>query len=247
MTITDSPPRSDQYLDPPDNDLQEDEPLDLQTFRTLVTPQAPFPWDRTLERAHSQIQSPTQSWEGLCQSFCRKMPGCPGGAGTAFIQWTILSPEWKVPGDNFDMAPWGSTLFSIGDNPAGHVQLKDRPFSNGITRAVSTDALRVGKPDFVDPIALTNRWGQKRLGFALMMNGFALNVHEPQKPRSLPYLPVDKAIDALGAALDDLREAREKARSTGDKHDEEVFQRRIDHLRAFKKKMREDYKSLRHE
>lgn len=236
-----------EYLSAPPPMSQEiDDDLRMPSAaRTLVRPTAPHDWSETLDRANAEIAHRSRSWAGLCQMFCRSMPGCPGGFASALIQWHGMPAEARHEGGSFEAAPIGSMLFSLGDNPHGHVQIRARDFTDA-PGAISTDALRVGWPDRVDPVALTDSWGQRRLGWGENMNGMWLQTKGAKPVQDQPYVAIAAAVDRLGNALDDLRTARDTAKTAGDWKDRDALQAQIDVLRAEKNRLRKMYDTLRH-
>lgn len=233
---------------PPTAAVQETSSVALVDLaRTITRPTAPFDWTETLDHANSEIAHRSRDWTGLCQMFCRSMPGCPGGFSSATAQWFGMPAEARHEGESFDAAPVGSMLFSLGDsNPHGHVQIKGREAAAFNVHAISTDSKRVGWPDHVDAVELTDLWKQRRLGWGENMNGLWLQTKSRRPLQNEPYVAIGHAVERLGNALDDLRHARGTAREQNDLADVKIIQAQIDVLRAEKRRLVALFDELRH-
>lgn len=117
--------------------------------------------DEVMQFAKDQRNHPTQSWQGLCQSFCRNAYGVPAWAPSAIDAWHKIPKSEKHVGSNPGLAPRGALLYYSGGQ-YGHVALAmgkkthDRCFTNDYTGAG-----QIGVAPRTFP-----RWGIKYLGWS---------------------------------------------------------------------------------
>ena len=116
--------------------------------------------DEVLAWSKSQVVSPTQSWEGLCQSHCRQAYGVAAWSPSAISAWRRIPPEFKHRGKPQD-APRGAVLYYAGGK-YGHAALAAGVKSE--TKCLSNDYVRQGKIDYA-PRSFS-RWGLQYLGWS---------------------------------------------------------------------------------
>lgn len=248
MTDTDLPP----------TDLLAEQPLvgrqDLETFGVQVagflarfagTPEAPRDWVETIDWARGQSTHRDRDWTGLCQMFSRVASGCPGGFGSAFAQWVGMPDAARHAGGRPQDAPVGSRVFTKGDNPAGHVMIVARPFSDGTHACISTDALRLGWPDRIATTDLIELWDHQYLGWGENLNGLWIDIKDPKPQQTAQYEAIAAARDRLGSAIADLQNARDTAKEQKDWKDRDRIQAAINHLRQQRTALADLYETLR--
>jgi len=109
------------------------------------------------EWAKGQINNPSQSWDGMCQSFSRQSYGMGGFGSSATIAWGNVSSKYKHEITKYSDKEWwaavpqGAILYSTSGT-YGHAWL-----ACGDGAAYSNDYKRKGKIDKV-PIDLPG-WG----------------------------------------------------------------------------------------
>jgi uncharacterized protein involved in copper resistance len=111
--------------------------------------------------ARAQRKNPTQSWEMLCQSFCRQAYGVQAWAPSAIEAWGKIPRTQKHAGGKPSVAPRGALLYyAIGKY--GHVAI-----ASGIktdTKCLSNDYVARGEIDYA-PRSF-ERWGARYLGWS---------------------------------------------------------------------------------
>lgn len=91
--------------------------------------------DDAIAFAERQAANPTQSWDGLCQSFCRQAYGVPAWASSAKQAWGKIPHDQKHSGGHPDDAPRGALIY-FDSGTYGHVALaigkstNDKCYSN---------------------------------------------------------------------------------------------------------------------
>ena len=70
---------------------------------------------QALERMKKQSKSPTQSWQGLCQSSVRQAYGMPAWAPSAKQAWDAVGSKYKTPITRYDDKEWWQSV------PAGAI------------------------------------------------------------------------------------------------------------------------------
>lgn len=90
---------------------------------------------------HGQIAHPSQSWQGLCQSFSRNCYGVPGWAPSALEAWHKIPAKKRIGGHPSD-APRGAILY-FDFSPYGHAMIATK------AHAMSNDYYRRGMIDVV--------------------------------------------------------------------------------------------------
>lgn len=195
---------------------------------------SPNDFRQALIFAQAQHAHPTQSWEGMCQSFVRKSYGLPGLFGTAYAQWLGVDDEDKHIGGNPDDAPIGSALCFKGSNPDGHIDLAARPFHDHDGGAWSNDLVTYGHIDKVLRSAPETHWGQKYLGYLTAVNGYdlQLKVDKPAVPKH------DKRYKAIEAAIESMEHALARAQKEHDTAETSMFEKEISDLKALYSKAR---------
>lgn len=192
---------------------------------------------------HEHLDPPMQygdTWQGDCQAFNHVARGLLGGGfGSALLQFFGLDPEDRLTmeelNSSLDNAPDGSSLFSKGSSPFGHVYIARRPFKDGRKGAWGTDLPKTGHVGAFLRDAPLTVWGHTPLGAGLSVNGYALDLSgkNPPKPKqNKRYERIHRGIENLSHGLDDmialranLGHALDTARETHDRED-------ADHLRA---------------
>lgn len=247
-------PVTDEYLPEPqysgDQDLETfdmDDVLDqIQGFLARATvPTAPRDLGGALDWWDGQIHHPDRDYDQLCQMYSRLGPGCPGGFGSAWLQWVGMPDEWKLKGVPPDEVPAGWILFTKGTSIFGHAFPKTFTRSDD-TNAASTNARRHNAPDRVKASDLIRAWGHTYLGAGRLMNGYLIDVHDPKPPRDERYEAFASVRARLANAIEDLRDDRDLALRQGFTGDAERLQNQIDHARAFRRRLRELDERLRH-
>lgn len=255
MTDTDLAPTS--YLAEPLYDGPQDAELAdaagfLRVARTLVTPMAPNTFGEALDWCLAQSQHRSKDWTGRCQEFCRTAPGCGAGFGSALEQWFGMPDSARHVGGNPGDAPTGATLFSRSRNPDalsakfGHVIYAGRPFADNRQGAWSTDAVRTGWPDRVNPSDLYDHWNHEFLGWGQNMNGLWLDIKDPKPVQDQKYIALGAAVVDADHVLVQLRAARDTAKAQGDQKDLTEIKHLIAEQIATKKSIRAAFDALRH-
>lgn len=114
-----------------------------------------------IDFAKKEMRTPSKSWKGLCQSFCRSAYGVPAWAPSAISAWGKIPRNQKHAGGKPENAPRGALLYYAGGK-YGHVAIaagvktKNTCFSN--------DYVETGKIDRA-PRSFS-RWGLKYLGWS---------------------------------------------------------------------------------
>ena len=99
------------------------------------------------EWAKGQINNPSQSWDGMCQSFSRQSYGMGGFGGSATIAWGNVSDKYKHKITKYSDKEWwagipvGALLYSTSGT-YGHAWI-----SAGDGSCYSNDYKRKGKID----------------------------------------------------------------------------------------------------
>lgn len=109
----------------------------------------------------SQITNPTQSWNGLCQSFCRQAYGVPAWAPSAIAAWNKIPASQKHVGGKPSQAPRGALLYYSGGK-FGHVAIASGVKTHD--KCLSNDYIRQGKIDYAP--RTFPRWGLTYLGYS---------------------------------------------------------------------------------
>lgn len=117
--------------------------------------------DEAIAWGRKQIDHPTQSWDGLCQSFVRNCDGIPAWASSAIEAWGKIGNSEKVAGGTPFDAPRGSAIYFAG-GAYGHVALCIGKTTN--TKCLSNDYVRRGKID--EAPRDFPRWGLTYLGWS---------------------------------------------------------------------------------
>lgn len=256
MHETDTAPSIKAYLDEPLYEAdQDDEASDVFALavRTLVTPMAPRTWEEALDAAAAQSVHRSKDWTGRCQEFCRTMPGCPGGAASALDAWFGMPDGARIVGGSPDKVEPGWQLFSRSRNPDalasrfGHVIMVGRDFTDGNQSAWSTDAIRTGWPDRVNPSDLYARWNHEYLGAARWQNGLWLDVKVPRvKPvQDTPYAALGASLVDADRVLHKLEKARDTAKAQEDWDDRDYVQDLIRKQRSVRSAIAEAFDELR--
>lgn len=121
--------------------------------------------DRTVEEviafAKAEMRDPSQSWAGLCQSFCRQAYDLPAWAPSAISAWGKIPRKQKRVGGKPSEAPRGALLYYAGGK-YGHVAI-----AAGVTTSstcFSNDYVETGE---IDRAPRTfDRWGLRYLGWS---------------------------------------------------------------------------------
>ena len=120
--------------------------------------------DEAIAYGQSQIDAPTQSWSGLCQSFVRHAYGVPAWGLTAYDAWLRIPEGHRHAGPIGD-APRGSAIYfkrnHVGAERPGHVVLATR------TGCMSNDITRPGMIDRSSRDVFAARWNMVYLGWSL--------------------------------------------------------------------------------
>lgn len=243
------------YLDEPQYAAdQDDETADVLVLaRTLVLPTAPRTYEETLAWCADQSAHRSQDWTGQCQKFCRSAPGCPGGAASALDAWFGMPDGARVVGGSPEDAEPGWQLFSRSRDPDalssqfGHVIQVGRDFAGGQQSAWSTDALRLGWPDRINPADLYAKWDHEYLGKGRWQNGLWLDVKDPRppKPVPVPYQRLGAAVVDADRVLHKLRKARDTAKDQHDWKDRDAIEDLIHRQMVTKAEIRAAYDKLR--
>jgi hypothetical protein len=254
-------PHPGRYLPEPEYDSPQDDGDTEAGSRgflgaTLVTthPMAPRDFPEALDWCANQSVHRLKDWTGRCQEFCRTAPGCGPGASSALDAWFGMPDAARHVGGNPEDAPTGAVLFSHSHNPDslssrfGHVIYGARPFANGNQGAWSTDALRQGWPDKINPSDLYARWGHEFLGWGEWENGLWLHLKEPKvKPvQDQRYVKLGASLVDADRVLVKLRAARDRAKELKDWKDRDRIIKLIEHQSAVKKEIAQAFAELRH-
>lgn len=246
-------PDLQHYLPEPNYTEDQEADVGLLLFaRGFVLPTAPRTYAEALDWLAGQSTHPDRDYEGLCQLCMRMADGCPGGAPSALSCFQNMPSEFRTVGGDPKDAPIGADLFSRARNAGtssfkfGHVLKKARPFTDGSMGGWSTDALRVGRVDKINPPALYDRWGHDYLGWGYMINGMIIDVKDPKPPvPRKPYNDLGDALVHLEQAADEMRAARTKAVDLKDS-DAQDIQNLIDRALDLKGRTRNKFDNLRH-
>jgi hypothetical protein len=111
--------------------------------------------------AKKEMRTPSKSWKGLCQSFCRSAYGVPAWAPSAIIAWSKIPRAQKHVGGKPSDAPRGALLYyAIGKY--GHVTIAAGKKTHNT--CFSNDYVETGKIDRA-PRSM-ERWGARYLGWS---------------------------------------------------------------------------------
>jgi hypothetical protein len=221
----------------------------------LAQPTSPRTWQQAVGWAAGQSVHRDKDWTGRCQEFCHDCYGIGGGFASALAQWHGLDDSDRHVGGSPKDAPLGAMLFSQGRNPGalsfrfGHIIVKTRPFTGGELGAWSTDALRTGWPDKIDPVALYSRWNHAYLGYGLNMNGVDLQVQQKRaivKPQLKPYDAIAAAAVRTGKAIEAMQKSLATAKGTHDAADVARIKEAIAQLRESKARLERMADRLKH-
>lgn len=124
-------------------------------------PKLPRSVDDVISWSRNQIDHPTQSWKGLCQSHCRQAYGVAAWAPSAIDAWNSIPDGHKHHGGHVGDVPRGGLLYYSGGQ-YGHVALAVGRNSN--VNCLSNDYVRSGMID-VAPRDFP-RWNLKYLGWS---------------------------------------------------------------------------------
>lgn len=117
--------------------------------------------DQAIAWSRSQIEHPTQDWDGKCQSHVRQAYGVDAWARSAIIAWERIPDDQKYEGRPISEAPRGAALYyDIGRY--GHVTIAIGKKTN--VNCLSNDYVRTGHID-VAPRTLP-RWNAAYLGWS---------------------------------------------------------------------------------
>lgn len=119
--------------------------------------------DEAIAWGRGQIDHPTQSWKGLCQSFVRNCDGVAGWATTAYDAWLKIPDGHKSTGHIGD-APRGAAIYfkhASGDPRPGHVVLATA------SACLSNDIYRSGMIDNAPRDIFISKWNMTYLGWSL--------------------------------------------------------------------------------
>jgi len=117
--------------------------------------------DQVIAWSRAQIEHPSQSWKGLCQSHCRQAYGIPAWSGSAIGAWKLIPAGKKHPGKDPAKAPRGALLYYSGGK-YGHVAIAIGKKTSD--KCLSNDYVRPGMID-VAPRSFAG-WGLKYLGWS---------------------------------------------------------------------------------
>lgn len=231
MTEPALPPSPDAYLPEPTAVVDQDDQLSTMLIgaRGFVAPTAPHTFQEALEWLAHQSAHRTEDWTGKCQKCMRMSDGCPGGFASAHDQWVGMDPNFRhVGGDPAD-APIGADLFSHSRNPSaasfrlGHIIKKAFPFSDKTIGAWSTDALRTGQVDKINPLHLYEQWDHEYDGWGYKINQRVIDLKDPAPVQDQQYLALGTARVNIDQTIANYRKARETAKVTKDWHDRDIF------------------------
>jgi hypothetical protein len=249
-------PELDAYLDEPeyDEDSVQDEPqnLTLGLIRAFVPPTAPRTFGEALDWCAAESAKPSENYAGRCQYFIRRADDCPGGFSSAKAQWFGMDSQYRFVDGSIEDAPVGADLFSVSHNPAsmafkfGHIIKKARRFKDGSLGAWSTDALRVGAPDKINPLDLYARWNHEYLGWGYQINGRVIDLKDPKPVQDKQYVALSTAVINLQQTKDNYVAARKTARNQNDKRDVAFFDEQIINLNTLIRKTKVALEQRRH-
>jgi hypothetical protein len=253
MPDPDVAPDLDQYLPEPEFDGdQEDHPADLLVAaRTLITPTAPRDLSEAIAWFAGQITSPSKDWTNRCQEFSRTGPGCPGGSASALDAFFNCPSEYRIVGGDVTKLEPGWQAVSRSNNTGstmakfGHIFPIVRDFSDGRQGGISTDALRRGKPDKINPSDLYDQWDHDYVGAVRWQNGKILDVKNPKPVQDHRYDRADDAVVDLERAITDLAAARDKAKKQGDWHDRDDWRDLLRRVKRVRNDVRDAADTLR--
>ena len=120
--------------------------------------------DEAIAWGRGQIDHPTQSWLGKCQSFVRSCDGVGAWAPTAYDAWLKIPDSRKAQGGHPSDAPRGAALYfkhAAGDPRPGHVVIATA------TKCLSNDIYRKGKIDDAPRDIFISAWHMTYLGWSL--------------------------------------------------------------------------------
>lgn len=117
--------------------------------------------DDAIAFAERQAANPTQSWDGLCQSFCRQSYGVQAWASSAKQAWGKIPRDQKHSGGHPEDAPRGALIY-FDSGTYGHVALCIGKSTND--KCYSNDYVERGK---IDKAPRTfPRWGLNYVGWS---------------------------------------------------------------------------------
>ena len=119
--------------------------------------------DEAIEWGQGQIDNPTQSWKGLCQSFVRSAMHAPAWSTTAYDAWLRIPEKHRNTGP-IEEAPRGAAIYfkrnHVGAERPGHVVLATK------TGCMSNDILRPGMIDRAPRDIFIKKWNMVYLGWS---------------------------------------------------------------------------------
>ena len=117
--------------------------------------------DQAIDWAERQVMNPSQSWDGLCQSFCRQSYGVAAWASSAKEAWGKIPRDQKRSGGHPEDAPRGALIY-FTSGTYGHVALAIGKSTND--KCYSNDYVRRG---MIDKAPRTfPRWGLTYAGWS---------------------------------------------------------------------------------
>lgn len=171
------------------------------------------------------------TWNNDCQAFNHIARGIlEGGFVSAKAQFFGMPSEFRHRTQDLNDAPVGSSLFSLGSNPAGHVWIAAHRFKiSGNSGSWSTDmnphvfggVYKVGRN------APRDRWGHINLGYGLSVQGYVIDLTGKNPPKPLQ----NKRYERLKYMIDRCEGMIEFAQKAGDHHDVRLFRRELRHLK----------------
>lgn len=118
--------------------------------------------DQAIDFAERQSVNPTQSWDNLCQSFCRQAYGVNAWASSAKEAWGKIPKDKKRSGGHPEEAPRGALIY-FDSGTYGHVALCIGKSTND--KCWSNDYVERGKIDKA-PRDFP-RWGLRYAGWSM--------------------------------------------------------------------------------
>jgi hypothetical protein len=120
--------------------------------------------DEAIEWGRGQVSSPSQSWQGKCQTFVRSCDGVGAWALTAYDAWLRIPAAHRSDAGSVHDAPRGAALYfrhASGDPRPGHVVLATK------SNCLSNDIYRKGMIDCAPRDIFASHWGMTYLGWSL--------------------------------------------------------------------------------
>lgn len=171
------------------------------------------------------------TWNNDCQAFAHVARGIlEGGFGSAKAQFFGMPSEFRHPTTDLSHAPVGSSLFSAGDNPAGHTWIAAWPFkASGNPGSFSTDM----NPNVFGGVMKVQRnaprdvWGHVNLGWGQSINGYVIDLSGKKPPVALQrhrYQRLARMINMTEGMI-------EVAQKRHDHADVKLFRKELRHLK----------------